>query len=187
LIKECFNSIPAISKIHFKDGPNETVKGFDAVHITELNGNLELWLGEVKFYQDIRPAINDVIPEINAHLESDYLRNEFLAITNKIDDTLPYSGKLKKLINPHTSLDEIFDAISIPVLLTYNSPITKKTTKFTDEYISEIKPELEKNFAYFKTKLGNIDIKIRVFLLPMKNKLELTTSLDEKLKVWQNL
>lgn len=187
LIKECFNSIPAISKIHFKDGPNETIKGFDAVHITELKGNLELWLGEVKFYQDIKSAINDVIPEIVAHLENNYLRNEFLAITNKIDDSLPHSDKLKKLINPHNSLDEIFDAISIPVLLTYNSPITNKTTKYTDEYINEIKPELIKHFDYFKTKLGTIDIKIRVFLLPMKDKLELTTSLDEKLRVWQNL
>ena len=91
------------------------------------------------------------------------------------------------MINPHTSLDEIFSAISVPVLLTYNSKITKDITKFTDEYIGKIKPELEKNFKSFEDKLGEIDLKIYLFLLPMKEKLELTSSLDERLKVWQNL
>src|ERR1700722_19311819 len=52
IIKETFETIPAISKIYFKDGPNETVKGFDAVHVVAHGNNLELWLGEVKFYND---------------------------------------------------------------------------------------------------------------------------------------
>lgn len=187
IIKECYHTTPAISKIHFKDGPNETVKGFDAVHVLEIDNQLELWLGEVKFYSEISSAIRDVVPEIKLHIVSDYLRNEFIAITNKVDEAFPLKDKLKKLIDPFTSLDEIFSAICIPVLLTYNSGTTKDITKFTDEYIEKIKPELEKIFKTFSDKLGDVKIKIHLFLLPMKEKMELTTSLDERLKVWQNL
>jgi len=187
IIKECYNTTPAISKIHFKDGPNETVKGFDAVHVLEINNDLELWLGEVKFYSEISGAIRDVVPEIKDHLEKDYLRNEFIAITNKIDENFPLKEKLKKLIDPYTSLDEIFTSICVPVLLTYNSKTTKDITAFTDDYIEKIKPELESIFGSFKEKLGDIDLKIHLFLLPMKEKLDLTTSLDERLNVWQNL
>ncbi|AZJ31786.1 protein of unknown function [Tenacibaculum mesophilum] len=187
IIKECYNTTPAISKIHFKDGPNETVKGFDAVHVLEVDNQLELWLGEVKFYSNISNAIRDVVPEIKDHLENNYLRNEFIAITNKIDEKFPLKDKLKKLIDPYTSLDEIFSSISVPVLLTYNSNTTKDITKFTDEYIDKIKPELEKIFEAFKDKIGDIDLKIHLFLLPMKEKIELTASLDERLNVWQNL
>lgn len=187
IIKECYHTTPAISKIHFKDGPNETVKGFDAVHVLEIENQLELWLGEVKFYSEINSAIRDVVPEIKLHIENDYLRNEFIAITNKIDETFPLKDKLRKLIDPFTSLDEIFSAICIPVLLTYNSNTTKDVTRFTDEYIEKIRPELEKIFSRFSEKLGEVKIKIHLFLLPMKEKIELTTSLDEKLKVWQNL
>ena len=34
----------AISKVFFKDSPNDTVKGFDAVHVVESLDGLELWL-----------------------------------------------------------------------------------------------------------------------------------------------
>lgn len=187
IIKECYHTTPAISKIHFKDGPNETVKGFDAVHVLEIDNHLELWLGEVKFYSEISSAIRDVVPEIKLHIANDYIRNEFIAITNKIDEFFPLKDKLKKLIDPFTSLDEIFSAICIPVLLTYNSDTTKDVTKFTDEYIDKIRPELEKIFKSFSDKLGEVKIKIHLFLLPMKEKIELTTSLDERLKVWQSL
>lgn len=187
IIKECYNTIPAISKIHFKDGPNEVVKGFDAVHVLENNGGIELWLGEVKFYKDVNQAINDVVPEIHKHFKSDYLRNEFIAITNKIDDNFPKSEKLKKLIDPHTSLDDIFESICIPVLLTYNSEKVKETIKFSDEYLEKIKPELLMHYKRFCEKLGEIDLKVHLFFLPMKDKIELTTSLDERLNVWQNI
>ena len=69
IIKESCDTIPAISKIYYKDGPNETVKGFDAVHVVATDNDLELWLGEVKFYDNINNAISDVIKELNAHIE----------------------------------------------------------------------------------------------------------------------
>jgi hypothetical protein len=123
IICQVFKTIPAISKIRFKDSPNDTVKGFDAVHVVSNGEDLELWLGEVKFYKDIKPAIRDVVAELKVHTETNYLRAEFLAITNKIEDTWTHAEKLKLLLNRNTSLDKIFSALCIPVMLTYESPV----------------------------------------------------------------
>ena len=49
IIRETYNTIPAISKIYYKDGPNETVKGFDAVHVIDLGETLELGWEKLSF------------------------------------------------------------------------------------------------------------------------------------------
>ena len=84
IIRQEFGSIPAISKIFFKDSPNDTVKGFDAVHVVEASDGLELWLGEVKLYQDISSAVHDVVAELKKHTRIKYLRSEFAAIMRVI-------------------------------------------------------------------------------------------------------
>jgi hypothetical protein len=57
-IRQIFNTVPAISKIYYKDSSNDTVKGFDAVHVVVSEGSLELWLGEAKFYDNVTQSRN---------------------------------------------------------------------------------------------------------------------------------
>ncbi|MDJ1484328.1 DUF1837 domain-containing protein [Cytophagaceae bacterium YF14B1] len=187
VIKEAFNTTPAITKIYFKDGPNETVKGFDAVHVVANDNNLELWLGEVKFYNDFHTAVSHVVTEIQDHLQKDYLRNEFLAINNKLDNTFPHYEKLRKLLDTNTSLDQIFDAICIPVLLTYDSTIVKKHNKLSEQYTTELREELIAYDLHFWKKLGSCQVKVHLFLVPLEDKAKLFETLLEKLKLWQNI
>lgn len=190
ILKDFYKTIPAISKMYFKDGPNETVKGFDAVHVIENDeGLLDLWLGEVKFYKNASQAIKDVIPEIKEHFAHDYLRTEFIAITNKLDKERPFYEKLSQLISPDTSLDEIFERICVPVLITFNSKVIDKHVKYTDAYKEEMRTEMEKYFNQFETqfeKLG-IDIEVHLFLLPLKTKETFVQMLNNKLNLWQQL
>lgn len=190
ILKDFYKTIPAISKMYFKDGPNETVKGFDAVHVIENDeGLLDLWLGEVKFYKDASQAIMDVIPEIEEHFAHDYLRTEFIAITNKLDKESPFYEKLSQLISPDTSLDEIFERICVPVLITFNSKVIDKHIKYTNAYKEEMKTEMEKYFNQFESqfeKLG-IDIEVHLFLLPLKTKETFVQMLNNKLNLWQQL
>jgi len=65
-LRQCFKTLPAISKYFYKDSRNDTVKGFDAVHVVASADTLELWLGEVKFYADISRAIRDVVAPVEA-------------------------------------------------------------------------------------------------------------------------
>lgn len=187
IIRETYHTIPAISKIYYKDGPNETVKGFDAVHVVASEDALELWLGEVKFYQSISNAIHDVVAELKQHIEVRYVKNEFMAIANKIDNSWPYAEKLKSLLNPNTSLDDVFSNTCIPVLLTYDSAILAKHNQKCDEYIAEISEEFTKFHENFCDKLGAFPLTIHLFLLPLNTKEEFMKSLENKLKTWQNL
>lgn len=187
IIRETYKTIPAISKIYYKDGPNETVKGFDAVHVVVTDDTLELWLGEVKFYKNISKAISDVIEELNQHIEKRYVRNEFIAITNKIDDKWPHADRLKTLLHPYTSLDDVFSNTCIPVLLTYDSTTLAKYDNKCDEYVQEISEEFQRFHKIFCDKLGEFPLTIHLFLFPLNTKAELINLLGSKLKIWQSL
>jgi hypothetical protein len=185
-LRQCFKTLPAISKYFYKDSRNDTVKGFDAVHAVASEASLELWLGEVKFYDDIARAIADVIVEIEKHLQRDYLRDEFAAITNKIDDSWPHADKLKKLLHPDTSLDEVFDCVCIPALLTYDSPVVGGFFEVSAEYKARFEEEIRKHHASFSAKLSKKalpeKLRIHLFLLPLREKASLVAALDEALK-----
>lgn len=192
IVRQVHNSIPAISKIYYKTANNETVKGFDAVHVVGPPEDMELWLGEAKFYNKINRAIQDVIAELETHLGTDYLRAEFNLITGKIDDSIPHAEKLKKLLSPNTSMDEVFDRVCIPVLLTYDSECVANHKSCAQQYKDAFKTELEKHHASFLKALTaksglHKEITIHLFLLPLAEKTKLIAAFDEKLKAWQTL
>jgi hypothetical protein len=187
IVRQVFKSYPAISKYFFKDSRNDTVKGFDAVHVVAVDSKLELWLGEVKFYKDISAAIAAVVDELEEHLERDYLRAEFLAITNKIDPAWPLAERLRKLIHSQTSLDEIFDAVVTPVLLTYDSAVIQGHKKVTDLFNSAFECEILTHQATFARKKLPTSVRVELFLFPLGSKEDLVKTFDEQLKKWQVL
>lgn len=186
ILRDFYNSIPAVSKMYYKDGPNETVKGFDAVHIIPTTDGLEIWLGEVKFYNNLNRAIRDVIPEIDAHSKRDYLRSELMFISNKIDSSWSYANQLRDLIDEKVSLDKIIKKTRIPVLLTYDSTVVGNYNEVTEEFENYIKQELEEGSIKFRSNTLP-DIEIHLVLLPLEDKGKLVDYLDEKLRVWQKI
>ena len=186
-MRQIFDTVPAISKVFYKTAPNDTIKGFDAVHVVVTEKEIELWIGEAKFYSDINDAIRSVVVELKQHLETDYLKNEFALIANKIDDRWPHSKRLKQLLDPNTSLDTIFDHCRIPVLLTYNSPVVGSHNKIDEQYCQEFKQEIQQNSQLFANSGLPQKTEIHLFLLPLKEKVALVEILDRKLKDWQNL
>lgn len=187
IIRQVFETIPAISKYYFKDSANDTVKGFDAVHVVASDAELQLWLGEVKFYNEISRAITDVVTELKQHSDRDYLRGEFTAITHKIDPNWKHADRLKKLLHRNTPLDEIFDAVCIPVLLTYDSPTIGAHSDITASFKAAFEQEVLAHQATFASKALPANLKIHLFLLPLRSKEELMKQFDEKLKLWQTI
>lgn len=186
-IREVFDSHPAISKIYYKSARNETVKGFDAVHIVGSGGVLELWLGEAKFYSDIDAAIRDVVKELVAHTDTNYLRDEFLLIKGKIDPTWPHAVALEELIAENKSLDEVFSRACIAVLLTYDSDCLNDHNKCDDDYEVAFEAEIRKHHSNFSNKALPEDITIHLILLPLNTKKRLLQELDSKLQAWQTI
>lgn len=185
-MRQVFGTLPAISKIYYKDSDNETVKGFDAVHVVASEQALELWLGEVKFYKDISRAITDVVAELEKHTKDDYLRREFAAIVNKIDPTWPHADRLTKLIDTNTSLDDVFDVLCVPVLLTYDSEAVNANDRINDTYCAQFREEIERHHRTFSQKILP-QVRIHLFLVPLKEKQALLKALDEGLKTWQKI
>ena len=186
-IRQVFDSLPAVSKIYYKSANNDTVKGFDAVHVVGPPDDLELWLGEAKFYDDISRAIKDVVAEMQKHLETDYLRDEFALIVNKIDPKWPHAEVLTKLLQPEVSLDEVFARVCIPVLLTYDSPCIAANSSCSTAFAKAFEQEVAKHYTTFCGQAILHEIRIHLFLLPLLEKKALTEVLDGKLKLWQQL
>lgn len=186
-IRHVFGSLPAISKIYFKSARNDPVKGFDAVHVVISADGLQLWLGEAKFYDDVGRAMRDVVEELKAHTQRDYLRSEFLLITGKIDQEWPHADELKTLLSPNTSLDQVFRAVCIPVLLTYDSACVAKHKECSEAYVKEFREEIMKHYGTFREKELPGNVFVHLFLLPLEQKKKLINELDRKLRVLQEI
>lgn len=187
-VKDFFDAQPAVSKIHFKDSDNDTVKGFDCVHMIEHDGEIELWLGEVKFYKSLNSAIYDSTGELKDHLAKDFLRREFVAITNKLDPNWPYSGQVSSLLDNARSLDEILSRLVIPVMLTYDSPVVGSHDVVDKVYIAELKREATKALEDFCNKLQvPYPVALHLILVPLHNKDSLLNIFHQKLQIWKQI
>jgi hypothetical protein len=182
IIRQEFGSVPAISKVFFKDAPNDTVKGFDAVHVVEAADGLELWLGEVKLYQDVASAVRDVVNELDLHTRIPYLRSEFAAIWRKVDREHPHRVALERLLAGNVTMDEVFQRLCIPVLLSYDSATVAAHSRTDATYEAAITAEFAKHHEKFRNARLPADIKIILILLPMNNKAKLLERFDAKLK-----
>jgi hypothetical protein len=185
ICREVFKTYPAISKYFYKDSSNNTVKGFDAVHVVVSDTRLELWLGESKFYKNIGQAIAAAVEDLKAHTKRDYLRAEFVTIRNMLDPKWPHADRLKQLLRPNVSLDKIFDAVCIPVLLTYNSDTISAHDKVSKEFIAAFEAEVMGHYATFSGKNPLKEIRVHLFLLPAKDKQTLLNEFDTRLKACQ--
>lgn len=186
LRQDC-KSVPAISKLYFKSATNDTVKGFDAVHVVGQPGNLELWLGEVKFYDDIGRAIRDVVKELAQHTQENYLRSEFIWIGNKLDPAASHTKEIEKLLDRNVSLDNVFQRLCIPVLLTYDSDCVAKHSQCDAAYKAAFEAEVRKHYSTLIAKKLPANIRIHVFLLPLHTKADLIKELDRRLKLCQQM
>lgn len=187
LMRETIKTETAISKIFFKDSVNNTVKGFDAVHVLPTPEGLELWLGEVKFYTDYMSAVNSVVTELQDHVNADYLKNEFVLITNKLDPKWPGTPALEDLLHRNRSLDEVVCAIVIPVLLTYDSSTAQGFTAASAAYKAALEVELVANHSRFAKKNTVANVRIELFLFPMASKQELLDQLHKRLMAAQDI
>ena len=132
--RQFYGSDTIINKVWFKSADNDTYKGFDAVHCIHGAGELELWLGEAKFYRNLAQAIRSVLSDLEEHLTADYLRSEFAVVAGKIPEDHPHAAELQMLMHPNTSLDTVFQRIVIPVLIAYDSSATQSHSSLCDEY-----------------------------------------------------
>lgn len=181
--RQLFGSDTVISKVFFKTADNDTYKGFDGVHCVHNDQDeLELWLGEAKFYRRLDQAIRAVLDDLDEHLTRGYLRNEFAVVADKIDDNHPHAEELRRLMHPNTSLDQVFRRIVVPVLIAYDSDATLAHEALCPEYEEALEAEVRRAWLRFARGVdASLPVTVRLFLVPMADKAALVDAIDAEL------
>ena len=187
ILRQRYKSIPLISKIYFKDSPNDTAKGFDAVHVVEGANGLELWLGEAKFYGDIVKAMAEAVSSLEDHFRANFLKTEFVAIRRKIDPRQPVPDGVMQLFEPNVSLDTVIKSIHVPVLLTYNSATVAAHQEVSTEYVQAFEREILAHGDTFAGKSLPQHVVVHLILVPLLEKEALVAEMHRCLKAAQEL
>lgn len=182
ILRDYYNTIPIISKLYFKSAANDTVKGFDAVHFVNSQKGMEIWLGEVKLYEDAASAIRDVAKELCLHFKSNYLRREFMWIEHKLSPKGEHSKSIIDLLSDRRSLDEIIKQIHVPVLIAYNSKAVASHVQDCDAYRKDFESEVKKYYNSFCNQDIPTNITLHVIFVPLGSKASLVQEFDERLK-----
>lgn len=182
-----FGSDTAISKVFFKTGINDEVKGFNCVHVVDMPEGLELWLGEAKCYTRRGAAISDAVDSIRRHLEKDYFRTECSIYTDLIDESWPHAAELRQLISRNASLDQIFKHVTVPVLIAYDSSAVRDHDRECEEFRTAFEEEMQLGLRSFADKivdLGPLRVQVRLLLAPLGSKEALVNELNRRLPTW---
>jgi len=190
ILRDFHKTIPLLSKIYFKDSLGITVHGFDAIHVEPETKTL--WLGESKLYIDGRRGIKALVEDIKTHIKTDFLESEFLLISKKVGLCQHAEQKdyWEKFLTKRFSLKDTIEQINIPLLLTYTGNLYLKHLDKTDQFIEDLKTEVEKLQEYFNSINDHpLKSKLNIILLifPVKCKKKLVKRLHHNLSILQSL
>lgn len=187
VLRDFFAAEPAVVKIYYKTAANDTVKGFDGVHVVQNGDDIELWLGEAKFYTDVAAAVRDALASLRGHVQADFLRQEFVAITNHLDGEWEHADAVREALAPGRSLDEVVTSLVIPVCMTYDSDaVSGHESHLIPAYTDALANEAVDARAKFAAGIDfALDVRIVLILLPLESKESLVASMHTKLQAWQ--
>jgi hypothetical protein len=188
LLRDWCNTLPLISKIYFKDAYDVTVHGFDGIHVTIEGDIKKLWLGESKLYGDGRAGVLDLANDLKNHIAADYLRQEFDLVSKRLPvNNFPEIEYWRNLMDEHQRLDTIYSSIVIPMLCTYSSNTCSNHCQETEEYVQDFIVECRDLRSRFESAKIVTNVEVILMLLPVPDKDNLVTGLNERLKAMQSI
>ncbi|WP_151776174.1 HamA C-terminal domain-containing protein [Acinetobacter bereziniae] len=184
IMMEYFKALPIVPKIFYKQNANDFAKGADSVHLVLNNDDFTIWFGEAKFYNDINDTrLDTIIESIGNMLEDKKIKKENSIIISNgdlqslVSDKVVYE-KIKSFLRQEMSLDELKPKLNIPIMLLHECDITNSSTRYTEEYKSNIKKyHKDRAYSFFKKQilmLSNVslyeEIKFHLILFPVPKK-----------------
>jgi hypothetical protein len=178
-----FDTIPVAARVNYLSASNDPVKAFDLVHVRYVgDDNIELWLGEAKFFKDRNSAIKDAISSIGGHIQAGFLKNEKLLLGPQVSNDIPHSAKIKKLLSAEASLDDLISSAVFPVLIAANSDATAGHTSANADYSQEVDAEMKALWGKLQESGLTKRIKLKLIYVPLRDKDALNKAFDERLK-----
>jgi hypothetical protein len=179
-----YGTSPVVCKLVLKTSSNDTVKGFDGVHILPKGDDFEIWLGESKFYSDPLKGIQDAVTSVKDHLIPAFLDMEKAMILGHVAEGIPNREAVKKAFKPQTSKDELLKRAVFPILLAYNSAAVTAHSALSTKYVQELKVEAEKLRDHFAEKAAGLTVRFMLIFVPMNTKQAVIESFDKKLEAF---
>ena len=166
LILRCFLKTEVLLARGYLYSPIEKseVKGFDAFHLMEWNNNVELWLGEAKFYVNYKKPVNDVLEKISYSLSDGYVNDNFLALIDWQDRFSHSNTRLSGILdrweeNPSINIAREIASenmvITYPIMIAYQfkknssyEAMVKECLKYIEEQIVNLSIDITTSFGY---------------------------------------
>lgn len=160
-------------------------KGYDCFHLLEKDGNVDLWFGEAKCYQNYVGAIKDVLNKIENAISDSYLNKNIIAIIKEKRNFTTRNSIIEEICNEWEEnpspnvLDEIKKhnmKLVYPILI-----VTDIKDKEYDQYIREIINFIEEEYKERDIKFKNSFLcDIFFIFLPVKG----TREMKEQVIKW---
>lgn len=183
ICRKYFDTIPIAPRVNYLSASNDPVKAFDLVHVRYTKTlDVELWLGEAKFFKNRNHAISDAITSIKSHITKGFLTNEKLLLGPQVSNDIPHSEKIREILSSTVSLDYLIGHAVFPILIAANSDATIRYTGICDSYSHDIHLEMNKLLEILKKSGLSERIKIFLIYVPLGDKDKLSASFDARLK-----
>lgn len=176
-----FKTVPVMCKLVLKSSSNDTVKGFDGVHLLPVGKGFELWLGESKFYTDAEEGIRDAIKSVKEHILPAFLATEKAMIFGHVGKDIPHRDAVLTLFKQQTSGDKLLAMSVFPILVTYESSSVSAFTELSDAYVKNLTAEVGKLRAYFGGRVTDLNLRFQLIFVPLGKKKDLVDSFDKRL------
>jgi len=177
-----FGCEPIVCKLVLKSASNDTVKGFDGVHIKLHGEKFDVWLGESKFYTDGHGAIRDAVDSVQKHILSHFLKSEKAMLFAHVGRDIPKRDEITALFKSSTSIDDLLKVAVFPIMIAYESDAVASHEKVCEQYVNNLASEVQGLRAYFGERAAGLSLRFQLILVPLGSKEAVVTSFDEKLK-----
>ncbi|RKG80472.1 DUF1837 domain-containing protein [Corallococcus sp. CA049B] len=176
-----FKTVPVLCKLLLKSSSNDTVKGFDGIHVVSRGEGFELWLGESKFYGDAKKAIRDAVESIRSHILPSFLVAEKTMVLGHVGQGIPHREAVLQLFKSQTSGDKLLKMAVFPVLVAYESASVEAFDEVSDTYVNQLAKEVADLRGYFAEKIGNLAFRFQLIFVPLGKKKDVVDSFDKML------
>ncbi len=183
ICRDFFGTIPFAPRVFYLTSSNDVVKSFDMVHVRYISDEeLELWLGEAKFYKSSVDAIDAAIDSVEKHIDQGFLKNQKLILGPQVSKNVPRYDEIRDLLSTQTSIDDLFRTAVFPICIAADSDAAAEYAHSSPEYHDRVKQELDKLAA--KLEKTSLPKKIRILLIyiPLESKDDLAKLFDDRLK-----
>ena len=183
ICRQVFETVPVVCKLVYKSAYNDTVKGFDMVHMVPAENELgaEIWLGESKFYIDPQAAIREAYKSVVEHLDPAFLKQEKSLIANKIPDDLPNREAVTRAFSDRERLETLITHGVFPILVAYDSNAVRDYGS-EDAYLVSLEKELLPIKKFAEGAELPHPITVHLFAVPLGDKEDFQKTFDARLK-----